>query len=266
MSARLGLVDLGRRPYLETLELQRALCRRRMAGELRDDLLLLVEHEPVVTLGRGTRASSLPLPVAELERRGLAVAEVERGGDVTYHGPGQLVGYPILQLREHREDLHWYLRQLEAALIAALGELGVAAERNPGLTGVWTGGRKIASIGIHVKQWVTLHGFALNVSTDLRGFDLIVPCGIDGVVMTSVAAELGRTGADRLWGEVRSAVVDAFARTFGYAAVEEAGESEAVLGARRCHPERSEGSCAAELEPRVSRSLAPLGMTPPRSG
>ena len=152
MSARLGLLDLGRRPYGEVLELQRELCRRRMADELRQDLLLLVEHEPVVTLGRGTRPSSLPLPPAELERRGVAVAEVERGGDVTYHGPGQLVGYPILQLREHREDLHWYLRQLEAVLITALGRLGVAAERNPGLTGVWTGGRKIASLGIHVAR------------------------------------------------------------------------------------------------------------------
>lgn len=219
MSARLGLLDLGRRPYAEVLELQRALCRRRMAGELRRDLLLLVEHEPVVTLGRGTRPASLPLSVAELERRGVAVADVERGGDVTYHGPGQLVGYPILQLSEHREDLHWYLRQLEAALIAALGTLGVTAERRPGLTGVWTGGRKIASIGIHVKQWVTFHGFALNVSTDLAGFGLIVPCGIANVVMTSVAAELGRGDAAVLWVEAREAVVAAFAETFGYETV-----------------------------------------------
>src|SRR4029077_5514948 len=103
---------------------------------------------------------------------------------------GQLVGYPILDLQRHRPDLHWYLRQLEAAMIGGLGRLGIAAERNPGRTGVWTGGRKIASIGIHVKQWVTFHGFALNVSTDLTPFDLIVPCGIQDVVMTSVAKEL----------------------------------------------------------------------------
>lgn len=191
-----------------------------MAGERRQDLLLLVEHEPVVTLGRGTRATSLPLAPAELERLGLTVAEVERGGDVTYHGPGQLVGYPILDLREHREDLHWYLRQLEAALIAGLDGLGVAAERSPGLTGVWTRGRKIASLGIHVKQWVTFHGFALNVTTDLRAFDVIVPCGIDGVVMTSVAAETGRSDAAALWEETRAAVVSAFGRTFGYEVVE----------------------------------------------
>jgi lipoate-protein ligase B len=220
MSARLRLLDLGRQPYLETLELQRALCRRRMAGTLDEDLLLLVEHEPVVTLGRGTRASSLPLSADELTRRGVTVAEVERGGDVTYHGPGQLVGYPILQLREHREDLHWYLRQLEAALITALAGVGIAAGATPGLTWVWTGGRKIASIGVHVKQWVTLHGFALNVSTDLRAFDLIVPCGIQGVVMTSVAAELGRTDAGSLWAYTRAHVVSAFTRTFGYEAAE----------------------------------------------
>ena len=225
MSRRLGLLDLGQRAYTETLELQRALCRRRMAGGLDRDLLLLVEHEPVVTLGRGTRASSLPLPPAELERRGIAVVEVERGGDVTYHGPGQLVGYPILRLSEHREDLHWYLRQLEAALITALGRLGVAAERNPGFTGVWTGGRKIASIGIHVKQWVTFHGFALNVDNDLRGFDMIVPCGIQDVVMTSVAAERAGGGGRELRESTRSAVVEAFAGVFGYEGVDAVDES-----------------------------------------
>ena len=222
MSERLAVVDLGRRPYADVLELQRALCRQRMAGERRDDLLLFVEHEPVITLGRGSRPSSLPLSPAELERRGFAVAEVERGGDVTYHGPGQLVGYPILDLREHREDLHWYLRQLEAALIDALVSLGIPAQRSPGLTGVWSRGRKIASLGIHVKQWVTFHGFALNVTTDLRAFEAIVPCGIEGVVMTSVAAELGRDDATALGTVVRQAVVKAFGTTFGYSAVERA--------------------------------------------
>ncbi len=237
MSARLGLLDLGHRAYAETLELQRTLCRRRVAGELDRDLLLLVEHEPVITLGRATRATSLPLAPAELARRGVTVVEVERGGDVTYHGPGQLVGYPILQLREHREDLHWYLRQLEAALIGALAGLGIAAGRNPGLTGVWTGGRKIASIGIHVKQWVTFHGFALNVSTDLRGFDLIVPCGIRDVVMTSVAAELGaRAGASaELWERTRAGVVEAFATAFGYERLEAAAEADALGGLPRRH-------------------------------
>ena len=221
MSTRLEVAGLGRRPYAETLELQRELCRRRMAGELSHDVLLLVEHEPVVTLGRGTRPSSLPLPPEELARRGVGVYEVERGGDVTYHGPGQLVGYPILDLREHREDLHWYLRQLEASLIRGLGTLGIHGDRNPGLTGVWTRRRKIASIGIHVKRWVTFHGFALNVTTELAAFGLIVPCGIDGVVMTSVARELGRTDAAALEAETRAAVVDGVATTFGYVGVDE---------------------------------------------
>jgi lipoyl(octanoyl) transferase len=214
VSARLVVQDLGRRPYGEVLELQRSLCQRRIAGEITEDLLLLVEHEPVVTLGRGTRAQSLPLPPAELERRGIPVYEVERGGDVTFHGPGQLVGYPILNLREHREDLHWYLRSLEAALIGGLDTLGIAAATNPGLTGVWTRGRKLASIGIHVKQWMTFHGFALNVNTDLSYFDLIVACGIRDVVMTSVAQELGRTDGRSLWEEARQAVVDGMSRAF----------------------------------------------------
>ncbi|MFL5403046.1 MAG: lipoyl(octanoyl) transferase LipB [Gemmatimonadales bacterium] len=213
MTRRLVVQDLGRRPYAEVLELQRSLCRRRLAGELSDDLLLLVEHDPVVTLGRGTRPGSLPVGPAELGRRGVEVFEVERGGDVTFHGPGQLVGYPILDLRQHRQDLHWYLRRLEQGLIGALDLLGIAAGTNPGLTGVWTNGRKIASIGIHVKQWVTFHGFALNLTTDLDYFDLIVPCGIRDVIMTSVAQELGRTDA-ALFGEAREAVVQSMSQAF----------------------------------------------------
>ena len=212
MTASLTVVDLGRRAYGPVLELQRELRRRRLTGELPDDLLLLVEHDPVVTLGRGTRESSLPVPPAALAARGLEVFEVERGGDVTLHGPGQLVGYPILDLTGWRRDLHWYLRQLEAALIQGLDGLGIPAERNPGKTGVWTGGRKIASIGIHVRQWVTLHGFALNVTTDLSLFDLIVPCGIPGVTMTSVARE--RPDLDDPRTRTRAAIVEGFGRVF----------------------------------------------------
>jgi lipoyl(octanoyl) transferase len=214
MTRRMVVQDLGRQPYAPVLQLQRELARRRIEGELTEDLLLLVEHEPVVTLGRGARAQSLPLSAAELGRRGIMQYEVERGGDVTFHGPGQLVGYPILDLRRHREDLHWYLRTLEAALIQGLDTLGIQAGPNPGLTGVWTRGRKIASIGIHVKQWVTYHGFALNVNTDLSYFDLIVPCGIKDVVMTSVAMELGRTDGDSIWTETRQAVVEGMAKAF----------------------------------------------------
>ena len=216
MSHPLLIHDLGRAPYANVLELQRSLCRRRQAGEIREDLLLLVEHEPVITQGRGTRAGSMPLAPAELERRGVGIYEVERGGDVTFHGPGQLVGYPILNLRNHREDLHWYLRSLEAALIESLRILGITAGRRPGLTGVWVEDRKIASIGVHVKQWITYHGFALNVSTDLSYFRLIVPCGISGVVMTSVAAELPGSDLAQLPEQARSAVLTGLSTVFDF--------------------------------------------------
>lgn len=221
---RLVVHDLGKQSYRHVLELQRSLARRRISGELEDDVLLLVEHEPVVTLGRGTRPQSLPYSASALARRGVEVYEVERGGDVTFHGPGQLVGYPILDLRAHREDLHWYLRSLETALIVGLDTLGISAGTVAGLTGVWTRGRKIASIGIHVKQWITYHGFALNVSTDLTYFDLIVPCGIQDVVMTSVAMESGRIDT-ALWSDTRQAVINAFADVFS----REASEAEPAL-------------------------------------
>ncbi|HEY7635125.1 MAG TPA: lipoyl(octanoyl) transferase LipB [Gemmatimonadales bacterium] len=220
MSSRLLVWDLGRSTYEASLALQRDLCRQRMGGDLEEDLLLLVEHEPVITLGRGTRSSSLPIAIPDLQRRGIGVYEVERGGDVTYHGPGQLVGYPILDLRQHREDLHWYLRQLEGVLIQALSRLGVEAGRRKGLTGVWTSGRKIASIGVHVKQWVTFHGFALNVSTNLSAFDLIVPCGIPDVVMTSVSRELSHPDQATLWDVTRRTVIDVFAEVFRFSEVE----------------------------------------------
>ena len=210
---RVQVVEAGRVPYREALEWQRALAQARIDGHLEEDLLLLLEHPPVVTLGRIARAAHLLLP------DGVDVFEVERGGDVTFHGPGQLVGYPILDLRGHRQDLHWYLRTLEDALIVALAELGIPAERRAGYTGAWTRGRKIASIGVHVKQWVTWHGFALNVTTDLSQFERIVPCGIPGVEMTSVQRETGsgKREKDR-WGETVAAVIRGFERAFGVSA------------------------------------------------
>src|SRR4051812_20413612 len=182
---RLGLV-----PYADALELQRRIARARIAGDVSEDVLLLVEHPAVITLGRSAKADHLLASPELLAARGVELFEVERGGDVTFHGPGQLVGYPIIDLKRHKRDLHWYLRQVEESLILALGELGIPAERNTGLTGVWTKGRKIASIGVHARDWVTWHGFALNVSTDLTYFDLMVPCGIQAVQMTSVQSEL----------------------------------------------------------------------------
>jgi lipoate-protein ligase B len=210
----LEVIDLGRRGYLETLELQRAMRLDRLDGRQANDILLLVEHEPTYTMGRGTRATSLPMAPDLLRQRGATVVEIERGGDVTWHGPGQLVGYPILDLTQHKPDLHWYLRTLESALVTALGSLGISAGTSPGRTGVWTGDRKIASIGIHVKQWVTLHGFALNVHPDLGWFDAIVPCGLPGVTMTSVARELGGGNPDSWWQPANEAVITAFGEAF----------------------------------------------------
>jgi len=203
------VVQAGTVPYAEALDWQRELAEDRIAGRLPHDVLLLLEHPPVVTLGRNSQ------PRHVLQPAGIDVFEVERGGDVTFHGPGQLVGYPILDLRAYKQDLHWYLRTLEQALIEALDVLGILAERNPGFTGVWTRGKKIASIGIHVKQWVTWHGFALNVTTDLTHFDRIVPCGIQGVEMTSVEREAGRGTGDGLWQESVEAVVAGFETVFG---------------------------------------------------
>ncbi len=202
-------------PYGEALALQRDLAQRRIDGSQRQDLLLLVEHPPVVTLGRGSHADNVVAPKEFLDAKGVELHEVERGGDVTYHGPGQLVGYPIFDLREHRQDLHWFLRALEDVLISALAHFGVPGERRPGYTGVWTAGRKIASIGIHVRQWVTWHGFALNVLTDLSYFDLIVPCGIPNVTMTSIQKELAERAPRDLWSQSLDQVVRGCCEVFG---------------------------------------------------
>ena len=187
------VIHLGRREYADIWQMQRELVAARQAQEI-PDTLLLCEHPDVLTLGRGTHQENLLNPDQ------MPIFEIERGGDVTYHGPGQLVGYPILQLRPGEQDLHLYLRNLEEALIRAVGELGVVAGREPGWTGIWTlptdsaPARKLGSIGIAVKRgWVTLHGFALNVATDLHKFAAINPCGLEANVMTSVSACLGRT-------------------------------------------------------------------------
>jgi len=177
------VVRLGREAYTTTLERQRELAARRARGEL-EDTLLLVEHDPVFTLGRSRRSATNLLAPGDTP-----VVQVERGGDVTWHGPGQLVAYPIFLLRRDERDVHEMLRRLEKAIIAVLAELGVEAGRRPKFTGVWTSGKKIASLGIAVTgTWVTLHGLALNVSCDLAQFARINPCGLNAEVMTSVVA------------------------------------------------------------------------------
>lgn len=182
---------LGRLRYGEGLRIQRELVARRIAAEIPDTLLLL-EHEPVVTLGRVARAEHVLVDREGLARLGVELFETDRGGDVTYHGPGQLVGYPIVDLNHLRRDVKWYLEQLEEVMIRTCARYGVEAARRPGMTGAWVGTEKIGAIGVRVERWVTSHGFAFNVATDLRSFGLIVPCGLQGQGVTSLSAHLGR--------------------------------------------------------------------------
>ena len=227
---RLLVVELGRLAYAEALELQQAVSTARISGAVPDDVLMLVEHPPVVTLGRSTKGDNLQISEALLAARGVERFEIARGGDATFHGPGQLVGYPIMDLRQHTQDLHWYLRRIEEALIVALATLGLQAGRVERYTGVWIEDRKIASIGVHAREWVTRHGFALNVTTDLSYFDLFVPCGIADVVMTSTQQELG--GLAPSFAMVQAAVTVAFGSVFALTPVEMSrADLEALLPA-----------------------------------
>lgn len=212
----LEVIQLGRTRYAEAWDLQKRLfelsCR-----DLIGDLLLLTEHEHVYTLGKGGNEDHLLATENELSADGTDVFRIDRGGDITYHGPGQLVGYPILNLSRHTPDIHKYLRSLEQVLIEALETFGISAGREEGMTGVWVGGDKIAAIGVKVSRWVTMHGFALNVSTDLRKFARIIPCGIFHKGVTSMEKVLGREIAHE---EVSRAVTESFAGVFGCNALE----------------------------------------------
>jgi lipoyl(octanoyl) transferase len=205
----------GRVPYPDALVLQRSLVEDRRAGRV-DDLLLLLEHPHVLTLGvRGDGGRSHVLASADtLNSRGVEIHETGRGGDVTYHGPGQIVGYPIVDLQPDRCDVHRYVRDIEEVLIRTAGDYGVEAGRVEGLTGVWVGRDKLAAIGVRIARWVTSHGFAFNVTTDLEYFNLIVPCGLADRSVTSLATLLGHP-VDRV--EVEDRIVahflDVFART-----------------------------------------------------
>ena len=188
----LEVQDLGVVPYAEALALQSDLVGRRRTGDIPDQLLLL-EHPHVITLGTASSRAHILADESRLEELGIDLVDVGRGGDVTYHGPGQLVGYPILDLKPDRKDVHRYLRDLEAVLVHTLDEVGIRGEPVSDFTGVWVDGRKIAAIGVRVSSgWITSHGFALNVSNDLSFFETIVPCGIQDVSVTSVSQELGR--------------------------------------------------------------------------
>jgi len=198
--------------YGEALEMQAELVRRRREGVVPDQFVLL-EHPHVITLGRGSGEGHVLVSEEERGRRGVELFEAGRGGDVTYHGPGQVVGYPILLLEEERRDLHRYLRELEEVLIMALAALGIQGGREPGLTGVWVNGGKIAAVGVRVSSgWITSHGFALNVRTDLSFFETIIPCGINDRQVTSVERILG-PGAPIP--DPVSLLVPAFCQVFG---------------------------------------------------
>jgi lipoyl(octanoyl) transferase len=210
---QLAIRNLGRIGYPEALELQYSLVEQRQQGLIPDTLLLL-EHEPVVTLGKRGQGSDMLLPEEELRRRGVEIAWVDRGGQATYHGPGQLVGYPIIDLAGHQRRVKQFVRNLETALIELLAEgYGIRAATEEGHVGVWVEERKIASIGISIHRAVTMHGFALNVNTDLDYFSLIVPCGMRGCPMTSIEKELGRQVSLDEAGEWAGSI---FARVYGY--------------------------------------------------
>jgi lipoyl(octanoyl) transferase len=208
---------LGLTPYADALALQRSLVEQRRAGTI-GDLLLLVEHPAVVTLGvrgDGGRSHILAGP-DELASRDIDVFEAGRGGDVTYHGPGQIVGYPIVDLNPDRRDVHRYVRDLEEVLIRVAGDYGIEAGRIAGLTGVWVGDEKLAAIGVRIQRWITSHGFALNLTTDLSAFSLIVPCGIEDRGVTS----LERLGCRATRGDVESRIIAHFGDVFERAIVD----------------------------------------------
>jgi len=239
---RLSVAALGPTPYRDGLRLQEALVAARAEGRT-GDWLLFPDHASVLTVGRSPSEGSLKAPRERLEQLGIEVFEVARGGDITWHGPGQLVGYALCDLDARGRDLHRFLRSMEEALIHALARWGLTGERVEGRTGVWLEGRKIASIGIAVKRWVSYHGFALNVQPDLEFFDLIHPCGLRGIEMTSLAARLGPDAP--AFAVVRAAVAESFATVMGYEALRwtDATEPWTVAGLSR---EPSDARQAAE--------------------
>jgi lipoyl(octanoyl) transferase len=202
-----SLYNQGLMPYLDALNWQRSLLQERIDNPDLEDVLILVEHPPVYTLGQGANPLFLKFDPENCDRE---VHRIERGGEVTYHCPGQIVGYPILNLQRYRQDLHWYLRQLEEVLIRVLKIYNLDGTRIAGLTGVWVEGRKVAAIGIKVKRWITIHGFALNVCPDMSGFEQIVPCGIPDKPVASLAEWIPNIDCDR----VRQQIADCFGQVF----------------------------------------------------
>ncbi len=212
--------DLGHMPYEDAWTLQRCVQRQLMEGAGQDSLLLC-EHPSVITLGRRGSRSNILAEEEELARRATAVLEIERGGDITWHGPGQLVCYPLLDLNHRRRDVHWYVRSLEEVVIETLKVFGLQGVRSPGRSGVWVGEdklRKISSLGVRISRWCTLHGFSINVLDCREGFSLIRPCGLEGVEVTSMQEELQRQGSRNCISvkETAAVVVERFKAVFDY--------------------------------------------------
>lgn len=210
----LNVYKIGLVPYKTALDLQLRLLEKRKNEEIGDTLLLL-EHPPTFTIGRKGDKEHLLINEKYLSERGIHFEEISRGGDITFHGPGQLVGYPIIDLKTKGRDVHKYLRGLEELIVSVLGDFDIEANRIEGLTGVWVNGHKIASIGVGVKRWITYHGFALNVNTELSYFDMIVPCGIPDVKMTSIGGWL-KMKEEVPMEDVEETVIKAFIKTFEF--------------------------------------------------
>jgi lipoate-protein ligase B len=210
MRSELYVLDLGQKNYRETWDLQKELHRLRVESAI-PDTMILVEHEPVVTMGKSGKEKNLLLPRSLLKEEGIEYYDIERGGDVTFHGPGQLVGYLIFDIKKGLTGIKPFMHKIEDAVIETLRAFGIESCRKENLIGIWTSKGKICSIGVAVQRWVSFHGFALNVNTDLKYFDLIVPCGIAGITMTSMAQNLGNTVAIS---DVKEKIIDSFTDIF----------------------------------------------------
>ena len=212
ISKKIEYIDLGTIDYKEAWELQQRTFELRTKNEI-DDILYLLEHPHTYTLGKVADKNNLITTDAVLKEKQISVYDIDRGGDITYHGPGQIVGYPIIDLKNWKQDTHEYLRNLEEVIISVCKDYGIETERNPKYTGVWVGNRKIAAIGIKVSRWITMHGFAFNINTDLGLFDGIIPCGIKDKEVTSLSKELGRKIE---LDEVKEKLLFHFIRLFDY--------------------------------------------------
>ncbi|MEO0127908.1 MAG: lipoyl(octanoyl) transferase LipB [candidate division WOR-3 bacterium] len=213
---QLKILDLGTRGYKESWDLQKELHSKRVAEEIQDTLIL-VQHNPVVTIGKSGKAENIKVPVKYLEEKGIELYHIERGGDVTFHGPGQLVGYPIFNIKKGLAGIRPFIEKIEDAIIATLIDFGIPADKREKMIGVWVGEKKICSIGIAVKRWVSFHGFALNVSTDLRYFDLINPCGFKEIKMTSMQEILKCKIEMDI---VKKSIIHNFVKIFGFNTVD----------------------------------------------